>query len=268
MDLAAGSPWLLDVVHAQCRIALEVTPRVNARADSLFFGDRGIRRKSRQASRPSTLPKKDLVDDRDRFVHIIGHMEDLKVVRRDRAVLLRQRRAHPLQKRCPECLANQDDGERNDLEGLDEGERLEEFVERAEAAGEDDESARVLHEHDLAHEEVAEGEFDALVRVWLLLKRERDVQAHGSAARLDATLVGGFHDARAAPGDDRKLLRRQHAATVDRPLVLGFRRRGAGRAEDRHGVSDARERVGGIDEFAHDPEGAPGLMLQRLLDVL
>ena len=43
-----------------------------------------------------------------------------------------------------------------DLVRLDQRERLEQLVERAEAAGEDHEAARVAHEHHLAREEVVE----------------------------------------------------------------------------------------------------------------
>ena len=50
----------------------------------------------------------------------------------------------------------QDHREVVDLAGLDERQRLEQLVERAEPAGKDDEALRVLHEHRLAHEEVAE----------------------------------------------------------------------------------------------------------------
>ncbi len=58
---------------------------------------------------------------------------------------------------------------------LDQRERLEQLVERAEAAGRDDERARVAHEHDLAREEVAEAQGDVEVRVERLLVRQRDV---------------------------------------------------------------------------------------------
>ena len=52
--------------------------------------------------------------------------------------------------------AHQDDRERADLPALDERGGLEQFVQRAQAAGHDDERAGVLHEADLAREEVAE----------------------------------------------------------------------------------------------------------------
>ena len=70
-------------------------------------------------------------------------------------------RAGPAQYSRPD----EDDREVADLAGLDEGQRLEQLVERAEAAGQDHERVGVLHEHRLAGEEVAELDAEVDVRV-------------------------------------------------------------------------------------------------------
>ena len=78
----------------------------------------------------------------------------------------------PAQQAAPVLLPDQHDRHRRDLLGLDQRQRLEHLVHRPEAAGEVDERGRVLHEVELAHEEVAEVQRDVLVRVGLLLLRQ------------------------------------------------------------------------------------------------
>ena len=103
----------------------------------------------------------------------------------------------PLSHAVPELRAHQDQRERPDLPALDERGRLEQFVERAQPAGHDDESARVFHQADLAREEIAE--LDALVHVGIrrLLVRQDDVQPVARAAGLMRAAIGRLHDARA-----------------------------------------------------------------------
>src|SRR4051812_38392117 len=60
----------------------------------------------------------------------------------------------PAPQPAPVRAAEEDDREVLDLAGLDQGQRLEEFVECAKPAGKDDERRRVLDEHRLAHEEI------------------------------------------------------------------------------------------------------------------
>ena len=64
--------------------------------------------------------------------------------------------AHPVEQLAPVVRADEDDGEVEHLAGLDQRQRLEELVERAEAAGEDHEALGRLHEHRLARVEVLE----------------------------------------------------------------------------------------------------------------
>ena len=97
----------------------------------------------------------------------------------------------------------QDNGGRGGLAGLDEGEKLKALIHRAEAARKQYVGLGLLHEHDLAGEEVFE--VDELriigdVLVGRRLERQHDVHAE----RLIGTrsFVTRFHDARSGTGDD------------------------------------------------------------------
>src|SRR3982074_197486 len=91
-----------------------------------------------------------------------------------------------------------------DLSCLDQRQRLEQFVERAEAAGEDDERDAVLDEHRLPHEEVAEVDDGVDVRIGTLLEGELDVAADRASAGELRALVRRLHDSRSGTGDDRE----------------------------------------------------------------
>ena len=118
----------------------------------------------------------------------------------------------------PVVAAHQDHREVLDLAGLDQGQRLEQLVERPEPARVDHERVGVLHEHDLAGEEVAELDAEVHVRVEPLLHRQLDVAADRQAAALLAAAVGGRHDPRPAAGDDRvATLREQRRRGGARP---------------------------------------------------
>ena len=83
-----------------------------------------------------------------------------------------------------------------DLAGLDEGQRLEQLVEGAEAAGQDHEPIGVLDEHHLAREEVAE--LDAEVDVGFIpcscgssMLQPTDRPPPSRQPRLAASIVPG-----------------------------------------------------------------------------
>src|SRR5205807_3273450 len=138
---------------------------------------------------------------RGRLFGVVGQADEVEVFRRHRAAS-EYDIPHPFQQAAPVLGAKQDDREMLDLPGLRQRQRFEELVERPEAAWKDDEAARVLHEHVLAHEEVAE--LDAQVDVWveLLLARQLDVAAHRQPTGLVAAAVHGFHHSWPAAGDD------------------------------------------------------------------
>ena len=86
------------------------------------------------------------------------------------------------------------------LAGLQQREHLERFVERAEAAGQADDRVALLHEHQLAREEVLHVHQLGVAAddgVGDLLEGEHDVQAHRALAAGAA--MAGFHDAAGAP---------------------------------------------------------------------
>ena len=89
----------------------------------------------------------------------------------------------------PVLDADQDDRKARYLAGLDQGQGLEELVQRAESAGQDDEGLGVLDEHGLAGEEIPEvdAEIDPVVQP--LLERQLDSEADGEPPGLLAPLL-------------------------------------------------------------------------------
>ena len=107
----------------------------------------------------------------------------------------------------PVARAVEDDRDvAHELARLGEREHLAQLVERPEAAGKDDQSAREVREPELAHEEVVELEPEPGrdVRVGTLLVRQPDVEADGPAAGVLRAPVGRLHDAAAAARADHE----------------------------------------------------------------
>src|SRR4029077_10127726 len=90
------------------------------------------------------------------------------------------------------------------LVGLGQGEDFEEFVDGAEAAGENHQSFGEIGEPELAHEEIVKLEVERGrdVGIGILLEWEIDVEADGFASGFVGAEVGGFHDAGASAGGD------------------------------------------------------------------
>src|SRR5690606_871869 len=182
--------------------------------------------------------------------------------------------ADPLDESAPESTPHEDDREADDRAGLDERERFEELVERAESARQDDESAGVLDEHRLADEEVAELDAQVHVVVEAGLERQLDAQTHGHAVRLLRTAVAGLHDARPAPGDAGAAPGDDAARDVDGQGVL-LRALGQARGpEERDGRPQLRQGAEPLDELRLDPQDPPrvrvhpvraGVAVQQLL---
>ena len=205
--------------------------------------------------------------DVDSLFDIIGHPENLKVFFGDCSVLLGECRAHPVQERLPELRSDQNNWKRNDLECLNQGQCLEEFVHRAESTGENDEAPGMLHEHDLADEEVSKGQFDALVWIRFLFEGQRDIQANGDAVGFERTLVRGLHDSWPASRDHREAAFRESPSALNGLLKLRSVWGRSRRAEYCNSGTDSHQCVGRIHEFAHDSKSSPGLVLQRVLGV-
>ena len=122
----------------------------------------------------------------------------------------------------------------------------------------------VLHEHRLAHEEVAEVDRRGRRTGWgparsgssMLQPTDRPPASRGAA-------VGRLHDARAAAGDDGEAGLRQRAAEL-RAGVVGRSVSGdPRRAEDRDGRPDLGQRVEALDELAQDAQHAPGVGVEE-----
>ncbi|CAO5250554.1 hypothetical protein FAGKG844_40214 [Frankia sp. AgKG'84/4] len=195
-------------------------------------------------------------DDAHRLVHIIGDRHDVQVGLLDETGP-QGGFPQPVDQPGPVVGADEDDREPGDLAGLDEGEGLEQLVEGAQPAGQDDESLRVLDEHRLAHEEIAEAHAEVDPVVEPLFERKLDAEAHGKAARLLGAAVDRLHRAWTAAGDDGEAGlgeagTQASALRVDR--VLGGDAR---RAEHGDRPRQLREQPEALDELALDPQHPP-----------
>src|SRR5579859_6344743 len=146
-----------------------------------------------------------------------------------------------------------------DLPRLGQRQRLEELVKGAEAAGKDDEAARVLDEHHLAHEEVAKLDAEIDVGIQRLFMGQLDVAAHGDATRLLGPAVDRLHETRSPAGDDREPPAGQRLTGLARRLVEGVVRLGASRSEDADGGAELAQGVESLDEFREDSQYPPGI---------
>src|SRR6478672_9505413 len=153
------------------------------------------------------------------FLRIVGEQNKIQVPRRDLG-LAKHSRLDPTNQPGPVVSSEHDDGKLVNLARLNERERLECFIERAEAAGKDDEGVRVLDEHRLSHEEVAKVDERIDVRVRALLERELDVAADRRAAGHLRALVRRLHDSGPGAGDDREPRLGEQACHFLRGLIL------------------------------------------------
>ena len=110
---------------------------------------------------------------------------------------LEQLGPHPVEQPRPVVAADEDDRVVDRLAGLDQGQHLEQLVERPVAARQDDDRVRVAHEHQLAGEEVVEGEADvdsrgsAPARTGSRMLSPTEVAPASRAPRLAASISPG-----------------------------------------------------------------------------
>src|SRR5947209_1571495 len=109
--------------------------------------------------------------------------------------------SHPVQESPPVSRAEEHEWKSPDLAGLDQRQRLEQFVKGAEAAREEDEPLGVLHEHGFAAKEVAKVDGDIDIRIDALFSGQLDVATNGKTVRLAGPAVGRLHDTGATAGD-------------------------------------------------------------------
>ena len=92
---------------------------------------------------------------------------------------------------------------------LHERDDFKKFVERAEPAGHEHKAEAVFRETNFAREKIMKVQRHVDKTIAGLLVRQFDVEADGFAAALRRALVRGFHDARAAAGDDGEIVLRE-----------------------------------------------------------
>ena len=175
-----------------------------------------------------------------------------------------ERIAHPTHQPRPVGSTDEHHREMPDLADLDERERLEQLVQRPEAAGQDDESVRVFHEHRLAREEVTELHTEVHVRVQPLLMSQLDVAPDGHAATLAAASIGGLHRAGTAAGDDGITGLREFPADGPRLLVDRVVPGRPGGPEDRHCRPEMGQGVEPLHELREDAQRPPGIGLEEV----
>src|ERR1043166_5020839 len=95
-------------------------------------------------------------DQLQRFVHVVSQGEQIEVARADELVMFLHLRFHPADQAGPELFAEQDQRKARNAPGLHQRDHLEKLVERAKAAGHENERGTVLHEADLARKEIVE----------------------------------------------------------------------------------------------------------------
>src|SRR5262245_27182132 len=194
------------------------------------------------------------------LVHVVRHPEELELRRRDHP-LAERLLAHPAQEPVPEIPPVEDDGEVVDLLGLLERQRLEDLVERAEAAGQAHEAAGVLHEHDLAHEEVVEGDHGVGVAVaGLGVSGQLDIEADRTARAAARALVRGFHEPGAAARDHREPGAREGLADAHGGGVVAMPGGRPRAPEDRDRGPHGPQALEALDELADDLEDGPGVL--------
>ena len=133
---------------------------------------------------------------------------------------------------------------------------------RAEAAGQHDEALRVLHEHRLAGEEVAEVDADVDPLVHALLEGQLDAEPDRHPAGLAGAAVRGLHRTRAATGDDRIAGRDEQPADLHGQGVLGLGLLHPGRPEHADGRAELGQRAEALDELGLDAQHPPRVGVQ------
>src|SRR5262245_14806780 len=145
------------------------------------------------------------------------------------------------------------DGHQIAFAGLNEGQCLEAFVERAEPAGKEHDRMHFFDEQELARKEVLEVD-ELLVlgndRIGVLLEGEHDVQSERHLAA--GAGVPGLHDASAAAGDDHPAAGRHLAVEFLAHFVDSPIRRGPRRTKHRYFSDEAK----GLEDL----EGVPQLL--------
>src|SRR5574337_974985 len=148
----------------------------------------------------------------------------------------------------PIVIICKDDGKWLDLPGLNQCDRLKQFVQGAKTARQDDERNGVLDKHDLPDEEVLEIYKVSQVSVGFLLLTRLDVEADGYTARLVGALICRLHGSRTPAGDDGISVLGQQAADLLGHRVGGIISPDMRRTKDGDSRRNRGERLQPVDE--------------------
>ena len=168
-------------------------------------------------------------------LRIVRILEQLDILRRHDALAYQGIEIDDL---LPECRPVQDDADLPiDFLGLPKCQDFKELVQRSEPAGKHHDRSCQVCKPELAHEEIVELECEILAQVWIgpLLEWQSDVEADGSAAGVDCSTVGRFHDPATSAGanDESAVFRklcfrpaREVCGKLPRVLVVDSQRPG------------------------------------------
>lgn len=144
---------------------------------------------------------------------------------------------------------------------LDQSYDFKELVERTEAPRHVHESHAVLNQTNLPRKEVVEIDGEICIAVPLLFGRQFNVESDGLALCLGSAFVGRLHDSGPSSRDHCEVVLGQLFGELNGSLIFWMARFDASGSEDRHGRAHFRERFEGIDEFCHNSENSPGILV-------
>src|SRR5262249_26842417 len=143
------------------------------------------------------------------------------------------------------------DGKVTDLRGLNQGKRFEKLVERARAAGHDNESIGIFNEKRFADEKIMQSHAAIEIRICWLLRRQFDGAPDRTPTSFLSAPVRSFHDTRATTGDDGEAKPRNGCTHFSGELVIGIAGLDSGRAKNGHAWADKMKSAKTTQEIAH-----------------
>jgi hypothetical protein len=171
-------------------------------------------------------------------VRVLGVAEDAAVRGADHGLRTQE---VEVDRASPPVLPDQHDRDRLDLARLHQRQRLEQLVERAEAAGEGDHRAGTQQEVEFPQCEVAKAQRQSrrAIAVGPLRHRQLDVQADRDASRFKRAAIGGFHDPGAAAGHEGCAAPApDHTPELTRNAIVRIGARGACASHDEDRLPD------------------------------
>ena len=141
------------------------------------------------------------------FLRAVGIAKQIKVSGVDHAVL---RQRFKIDHAFPVRAVKQHDWHPRRLAGLSQRQNLEQFVERAKAAGKHHKRFGAHRQMHFAHREIMEAErqLRRRPRIGKLFVRQRDVEADARRPGVARAAIGRLHRARSAPRGDDVIARR------------------------------------------------------------